>query len=96
LPFFRVVFFGLGPAYYFLFFLEAEDAYKELLQSLYKERKREVMIISKEDKQLIKHMEAIKAYCKKCPGCINCPMFDNCSADNTRRFPRYWYIPEVN
>lgn len=53
------------------------------------------MMISKEDKALIEHMDAIKAYCKKCPGCINCPMFDNCSSDNIRRFPRYWYIPEV-
>ena len=49
----------------------------------------------KEDQDLIKHMNAIKAYCKACPGCINCPMFDNCAADNIRRFPRYWYIPEV-
>ena len=53
------------------------------------------MMISKEDKDLIKAMDAIKAYCKKCPGCINCPMFYICSADNIRRFPRYWYIPEV-
>lgn len=53
------------------------------------------MLISKEDQELIKHMNAIKAYCKKCTGCIDCPMIDNCAADNIRRFPRYWYIPEV-
>ena len=54
------------------------------------------MLISKKDQDLIKNMNAIKAYCKACRECVNCPMFDNCAADNIRRFPRYWYIPEVN
>ena len=52
-------------------------------------------MIPKEDQDLIKHMDAIKTYCKACRECINCPMFDNCAADNIRRFPRYWHIPEV-
>lgn len=52
-------------------------------------------MIPKEDQDLIKAMQGMKDYCKQCNSCIECPMFDVCSSDNIRRFPRYWQIPEV-
>lgn len=48
------------------------------------------------DKAMINAMAFIKEYCSKIPGCRNCPMFDNCNSSiDYRRYPYYWYIPEV-
>lgn len=48
------------------------------------------------DKAMINAMAFIKAYCKDINECLNCPMYDNChSSDDNKRFPYFWYIPEV-
>lgn len=48
------------------------------------------------DKDMIKSMEILKSYCRDIPECRACPMFDNCkSLDDNKRFPIFWYIPEV-
>ena len=59
-------------------------------------------MISDRDKEMINAMSVIKEYCRamndsnKLNECLECPMCDNClSPHNNKRFPLYWYIPEV-
>ena len=56
----------------------------------------EVTTLENRDKDMIKAMDFIKSYCKDINECLNCPMYDNChSSDDNKRFPYFWYIPEV-
>ena len=55
-------------------------------------------MITDRDKDMINAMTFIKEYCNdidNVDGCRNCPMFDNCDGSDDRRFPYFWYIPEV-
>ncbi len=59
-------------------------------------------MISDRDKDMINAMSVIKEYCRsindtnKLNECLKCPMYDNClSIYENKRFPLYWYIPEV-
>lgn len=47
------------------------------------------------DNEMIKAMAFIKEYCNELDECKNCPMYDNCSGLFHKRYPYYWYIPEV-
>lgn len=48
------------------------------------------------DKDMIKAMAVMKEYCKNVKdSCRICPMFDNCDGSDDKRFPYFWYIPEV-
>ena len=52
--------------------------------------------MNQRDKEMIKAMDFIKSYCKDINECLNCPMYDNChSSDDNKKFPYFWYIPEV-
>lgn len=48
------------------------------------------------DKELIKAMQYIKAYCRKCRSCNSCPMLVNCRQEDVYKFPIYWAIPKDN